>query len=135
MRSNRVLAGLLLLLGLTTVLRFVGIGWMLPQLPEQDDFVATHVHLGRTGEQYADRRLSFSQYPYLLAHSVHLLPGPQTDPAELARRNLAPGQLRASLDWFDRNEQPDFYLRGGEPVALVADQPARYDRWVADLPG
>ena len=100
MRSNRVLAGLLLLLGLTTVLRFVGIGWMLPQLPEQDDFVATHVHLGRTGEQYADRRLSFSQYPYLLAHSVHLLPGPQTDPAELARMDSAQHRANASWDWL-----------------------------------
>jgi multidrug efflux pump subunit AcrB len=50
-------------------------------------------------------------------------------PADLARRGLTTGDLRASIDWFDQNNRPDFYLRGGEPVALVAANAARYDRW------
>lgn len=50
-------------------------------------------------------------------------------PEELARRSLSALQLRSALAWFDRNEQPDFFLRGGAPVALVADQSASYDRW------
>lgn len=37
--------------------------------------------------------------------------------------------LRAGLAWFDRNERPDFYLRGEEPVAVVTQNGAAYDRW------
>jgi multidrug efflux pump subunit AcrB len=48
---------------------------------------------------------------------------------DLARRGLTPADLSAGLAWFDRNDQPDFYLRGGEPVALAANNPERYDRW------
>jgi len=50
-------------------------------------------------------------------------------PGALAQRGFAPADLRAGLEWFDRNDRPDFYLRGGEPVALVAEEPERYDRW------
>ncbi len=49
--------------------------------------------------------------------------------ADLARRGRSPADLRASLAWFDRNEQPDFYLQGGDPVALVAANGDAYDRW------
>ena len=48
---------------------------------------------------------------------------------DLARRGLTPSDLSASLAWFNRNEQPDFYLSGGDPVALTAEDPERYDRW------
>ena len=51
------------------------------------------------------------------------------DRPALARRNLSTGELRAALDWFDRNDQPLFYLRDGTPVALAAADPTRYDRW------
>ena len=50
-------------------------------------------------------------------------------PEELARRRLSPTGLRAALAWYDRGEQPDLYLRGGEPVALVAADAPAYDRW------
>ncbi|MFT7121479.1 MAG: multidrug efflux pump subunit AcrB [Neolewinella sp.] len=50
-------------------------------------------------------------------------------PQDLARRGLTPSDLRAGLDWFDRNNRPDFYLRGGEPVAIVAENGDAYNRW------
>ena len=48
---------------------------------------------------------------------------------ELTRRGLTLSDLRSSLQWFDRNDRPDLYLRGGEPVALTTQSPADYDRW------
>ena len=48
---------------------------------------------------------------------------------ELARRDLTLGDLRSGLEWFDRNEQPDLYLPGGQPVALTTRDPEAYDRW------
>jgi hypothetical protein len=98
--SPRILGGLALLVALTIGLRAWGIGWMLPHLPEQDDFVATHLDLERTGEQFADRRLSFSQYPLLLKHGAGLLPDPERDPAELARMDLKQHLANASRDWI-----------------------------------
>lgn len=99
MRPPRIQIGLCSLLVLALALRFAGIGWMLPHLPEQDDFVATHLHLSRTGEQYKDGRLAFSQCPLLLAGSVHALPGPESDPERLARMDLAAHRANASWDW------------------------------------
>ena len=49
--------------------------------------------------------------------------------AALAARDFNLDDLRAALQWFDRNEQPDFYLPGGEPVALTTTDPTAYDRW------
>jgi multidrug efflux pump subunit AcrB len=48
---------------------------------------------------------------------------------DLARRGLSPSDLSASLAWFNRNDQPAFYLSGGDPVALTTEAPERYDRW------
>ncbi|MBC6994441.1 efflux RND transporter permease subunit [Neolewinella lacunae] len=47
----------------------------------------------------------------------------------LARQRLAINDLRSALAWFDQNQQPDFYLRSGVPVALVAENTQGYDRW------
>ena len=48
---------------------------------------------------------------------------------ELARRGLNLGDLRTALQWFDRNDRPDLYLRGGDAVAIGTQQPDTYDRW------
>ena len=51
------------------------------------------------------------------------------DREELARRELSVGRVYQALQWFDRSEQPDLYLPGGEPVAITTREPDRYDRW------
>ncbi|SER13025.1 efflux RND transporter permease subunit [Neolewinella agarilytica] len=76
----------------------------------------------RVQEVNTDANLNWwekDRYEYLL----------RSRPEDLALRGIAPNELRASLAWFDQNAQPDFYLRGGEPVALVAENADRYDRW------
>jgi multidrug efflux pump subunit AcrB len=76
----------------------------------------------RVQEVNTDANISWwekDRYEYLL----------QARPPDLARRGLSANDLRASLDWFDQNNQPDFYLNDGEPVALAAANPSRYDRW------
>ncbi|MEL7160000.1 MAG: efflux RND transporter permease subunit [Bacteroidota bacterium] len=59
------------------------------------------------------------RYEYLLT----------ADNAALARLDLSPVDLRAALDWFDRNDRPNFFLDGGEPVAISTANPTAYDRW------
>lgn len=76
----------------------------------------------RVQEVNTDANISWwekDRYEYLL----------QSRPPDLAQRSLSASDLRASLDWFDQNNQPDFYLNDGEPVALTAADPGRYDRW------
>ena len=51
------------------------------------------------------------------------------DRRALARRELTAADLRATLEWFDRNDRPEFYLSDGTPVALTANSPEAYDRW------
>ncbi|NJB84491.1 multidrug efflux pump subunit AcrB [Lewinella marina] len=51
------------------------------------------------------------------------------DRRELARRGLAVNSLRQALEWFDRSNQADLYLAGGEPVAITTRDAGDYDRW------